>query len=214
MSFKLPLALLGSLVLSGVASANPILAADVFPNLNAGTISGLSATLGWNFTVNTSVDVTALGVWSYTFRGNLVQPHDVGIWDSSANLLASATVPPFGAGTPVGSIGNGTWFFTNLGSQVQLDPGNTYYIGAFYQDGSPDDFDGGSVPITATDVNYLGARAAFGPTSLAFPGTSAGFGGYFGPNFEFEEASIPEPGTLLLLGSGLVFAARRLRRMV
>ena len=84
-----------TIVLLGLALA----VSPAFGDTPAATFSNLSGTplvngpytLGWQFKVNTAIDVTALGVFD-SGQDGLVESHDVGIWDSTGNLLVSATV--------------------------------------------------------------------------------------------------------------------------
>jgi hypothetical protein len=183
-----------------------ILAVDL-PSPNLFQDGTTNETVGWQFTLSNTVDVTALGVFHYTFDGpNQGQAHQIGIWDLSQNLLAQATIP---AGAPVNQVpstGQGFWDFVDLPSQVVLAPG-TYRIGAYYPN-FVDGNDGGSIPIhVAPGVTYVGGVTNC-CTNFSFPNSLAGTG-QFGPNFQF----VPEPSSVALffLG-GLAIAASRKRR--
>src|ERR1700693_727987 len=61
------------------------------------TVNSGTWTLGWSFSVNSSISVTSLGAYDASLYG-LNVAHDVGIWDAAGDLLASATVPSGTAG--------------------------------------------------------------------------------------------------------------------
>ncbi|HKV98494.1 MAG TPA: PEP-CTERM sorting domain-containing protein [Vicinamibacterales bacterium] len=205
------LALIG--VGPGRAAAASI-ALDVTGGGNAGTVCNPQVNpgciVGWAFEVNSAIDVFSLGFFDVNSDG-LTSSHDVGLFNSSGTLLASATVT--NASTPVASASSaGRWLMANI-APIRLDPG-TYTIGAFVLNQSPDSFLSSAPEVTIPTITYLGGRAEFSVASLVFP-TSGPFQGFepglFGPTFTAQ--NVPEPATLVLLASGLVLAARGIRRL-
>src|SRR5690242_17067024 len=84
-----------------------------------------NTTYGSIFRAEADMDVTALGLWDQGEDG-LNFAHDIGIWDSSQQLLALTTVPAATTGTLVDGFR-----YTPI-SQVSLTAGQSYVIGAFY----------------------------------------------------------------------------------
>jgi hypothetical protein len=99
-----------------------------------------------------------------------------------------------------------------------LSPG-TYTIGSLYPTSTDEPlvFTGSAAGFaSASAIAFLSPLYAAGAV-LTLPSSSAGIGtepGYFGPNFRFEAetAPIPEPGSLMLLGGGLLSMATLSRR--
>jgi hypothetical protein len=172
--------------------------------------------LGWSFTTNVSISVTALGYYNATLTGGLFgldascNCGEVGIFNSAGNLLSSAQVT---SSDPV------TGFFNYQAiTPLQLAGGQTYYILA--ETGSSD-YTWGVNGLTVSPNITFGSDAYISSSTLAFGTSSQGRnvadgGGFFGPNFldSPASASAPEPSTLLLFGtvSVAMLGAVRLRR--
>jgi hypothetical protein len=183
-----------------VALAAPSVTADTIAltsftgGLNA--TSGSDQIYGWEFTLSSSVNVTALGVYDINGASGLSISHAVGIWDAtSQDLLTSATVPAGTAGTLVDNF-----MYVSLASPYTLAAGE-YVIGMTMPQGNADQqYIEVSSETTSSPVTYV--NSAFGTTSgstLAFPSSIGAFApGMFGPNFQFGSAAIPEPSTLVL----------------
>lgn len=187
-------------------------------------------TQGWKFGVSSSIVVTNLGVFDDGSDG-LGEAHDVGLWScnsvlcTSGTLLATATVPG-GTGPSLVNF----FRYVSLLSPVTLTPGD-YVIGAAYYENQPNGsqldkvvtfLDTTNNFTLAPQITFEGDRVANCgsvpcPIAAVFPDTTTSFfhPSYFGPNFEFTDASIaatvPEPATLVLFGSGIasLIAARR-----
>ncbi len=164
--------------------------------------SQFNQTLGWAFDLNTEVTLGRLGFFDSNQDG-LAEAHDVGIWTSAGDLVASATVP---SGTSGSLLGN--YRYVNVPS-VQL-PVGSYVVGAHFGDGSLDLFLQGSTSITTDPFVEYSGRAGDGP-GFVFPAPNVQTGGtdFTAPNFQFNV--IPEPSTwcLLLMASGLGVSVRR-----
>jgi hypothetical protein len=140
------------------------------------------------FTANGNFSVDALGIY---YNSKLTGSEIVGLYDSSGNLLASATVPT--TGTQV----NG-YVFQSI-TPVALTSGDQYTVDVFVDVNNPW-FYSNDVPIqnsalvtyNLSNYNYI--------DGLAFPTAHYSLRevSYYGPNFE-----IPEPSLVLLLSLGI-----------
>jgi hypothetical protein len=181
---------------------------------------------GWNFTTTDPIDVTAVGIFvsNQTRRAipTLVEDHQVGIYPGGGGAnLAIATI--LGGAVPDAQ----GYAYVALTTPLTLSANTTYFIGAYYNANSPDWMraSGGAVTMAA-GLTFNGAnlyynippgQGAFDPSSTANASNHffVGNNSYFGPNFQFAPAGIPEPGTFWLLGLSsvcLLVARRRLAR--
>ena len=191
-NFSATLFALNLIILSGTSHAGLMSAvAPVSPS--AESDCNLNFTCGWSFTVDTSIDVLALGQWDEGLDG-LNGSADVGLWLGDGTLLVSATVPTGSAGTLVGDHR-----YTNIAS-FTLMTSTVYVIGSAYTGGRSDNLATSEFnPL----INPIEGREAGGGTSpnLQFPSFSdTRF--FSGPSFLFEK-SVPAPATLALFGLGL-----------
>ena len=162
-------------------------------------------TAGGTFEVTNYETVTALGAFNYLFGqnpGNI----QVGLWDSTGNLLASSTI------TPTDSLDSLTQTRYQFITPVFLDPNHLYHLGAYSANGTIFlDIAApalGSVIQTSPQIALGDSAASGGFTS---PADIAGTPGalYMGANFEFQDR-VPEPSAGLLIGvAGCLFAAGR-----
>jgi hypothetical protein len=149
--------------------------------------------LGLTFTANTSFSVDALGIFDLS---DLTTSAQVGLYNSSGTLLASATVNL--GGSPV----NG-YLFQSI-TPVALTVGNMYAVVEntgvndwAYYDPTP--------PNTAAEITYDSSHYLYG-SALA----DATFVDhiYYGPNFEIETgvSAVPEPSSVILVPTLLLVA--------
>jgi hypothetical protein len=162
---------------------------------------------GYVFTPNTHIDVTSLGFFDYYGTG-LVESHEVGIFNSSGTLLASATIP-------AGTIAPLEDRFRYIGiTPLGLSAGQTYTAAA-YVTSTLDTV--GYTTVSGVSVNpdislpSFAARYIFA-SGLQLPTQTSGASStmYVGPNFQL----VPLPPSVWLLGSGLLGLAvgRRFRK--
>jgi hypothetical protein len=161
-------------------------------------------TLGFSFTTSSTQTFNALGLADYGSIG-LSQTHDIGLYDTSGNLLASA----LGVTGTANAVQDGfVWAAIN---PITLNAG-TYLVGA----SGEWDFDAysylGTVNID-TGYTYNGSRFTRG-LPLAFPSESDGLQpGYFGANISASAAAVPGP--LPVLGVAATFGySRKLRKRI
>lgn len=166
-------------------------------------------TLGWSFSLTSSVTVTQLGVWDNGGNG-LIQPHQITIWDSTGTVIEATALVPSGTAA---TLTNG-FRYVALGSSVLLGPG-TYTIGAYFAPFGDDAAILASAVAGTSPVTYTGSRSETGnayPAGDAFSLSNS----YFGPNFQFTVSSVPDRGStlgLFVLALGALFAATRLRSL-
>src|SRR5271157_4596203 len=189
-----------SIVLLALSSGTPMLAQTLAftppGDLREVGTTNFPVNAGLVFTANTNFSVDALG---FFFQSDLTGPEIVGLYDSSGNLLTSATVllsDPMVSGYLFHSI-----------VPVALTAGSQYTVVAFI--GNNDISYGSTAPNQAAgvtynyhDYQYGGDGGCLGPpggpgclpaSGLAFTtqtlGAAGGPGGaYYGPNFEIVAA--------------------------
>lgn len=201
---KLAVSLLVSFACFAATSAYATTAINI-SNTTGQTLANPPFTLGWSFTTSSAITVNQLGFFDDSLNG-LVDSHQIGIFDSAGNLIVSATVQ---SGTVDPLINQ--FRYVSIAPTL-LMAGQMYEIGALYLDGNdPLIFPGNSQGFsTGPGINYLDATFAGGGT-LTAPLNVGGTDGYFGPNFTYGPV-VPEPGSLFLLGSGLLGLAGVARR--
>ena len=182
-----------ALLMSGTACFADSVAVTPAVGWTVGTDTS-SFTIGWQFTVNSPVDVTGLGY--YAGLGTLNDNHSIGIFNSKGNLIDSAIVPAGG-----GTLNKGFLF---VNAPVELSAG-AYTIGGA-SIGSSDPVITTTTSTIAIPEITLGESVYSYGTSLTLPTTAAPGFTFLGPDFE-TAAPVPEPSTWLLLGTGLLAMA-------
>jgi hypothetical protein len=152
-------------------------------------------TIGWSFSTNSSLSVTALASFDPSGTG-LVQ-----LYDADLNVLASATLTATDS-----QAGSPTQFYVQPITPVTLLPSNTYYIAEDVSDGTALWASAGTITVDPA-ISFLGAVSSSGdgqtPTDDSFGG--AFDLGFFGPNF--STSTTPEPSTFLLALTGCLLGA-------
>lgn len=177
--------------------------ATLLTQINAASRSDHSGTVGLVFTVGGSnLSVTALGFQDSLDNG-LTSSHEVGLWDSTGNLIASVTVPSGTSGTL-----SGNYRYAAI-SAVTLIANQQYTIGAQVFNGGDawTDSGAGAGLSISTDVTAGGDRFMTG--GFARPTTDgAGHDLRWGPG-NMQYSVVPEPGVALLGGLGALALLRR-----
>lgn len=200
MSFKLGLlAVTAAISLGSVAAVQAATISPVVEYTSSGTLSDSRAfTLGYDFSLSSALTVNALGYWDNGRNNN----HQVGIWDSSNNLVASTTV--LGTDSLVGHFRWGS-----IGP-VTLGPGRYTIGGEFLGDGTFNSFATGIVTHSA--FTYGSDRQIIG-SGLNLPTRSIGAYGSNGIlEVSFSTAAVPEPASWALMISGFGMAGAMIRR--
>jgi len=162
--------------------------------------------MGYQFTTNTAINVTALGFYDAALTGGTQGLSgcdgcgEVGIYNSSGTLLVS------GLATTSGTL-VGDFYYVSVPT-TSLAAGQHYFVVA--ESGNAD-YTFATVGFAVNpNITFLQDAYVFS-NSLAFPTQSDGFtqadgGGFFGANFEFSSATTatPEPSSLLLFGTSLL----------
>jgi hypothetical protein len=177
-------------VAGGTAGIESFTNPSVWPNADNQDFN-----LGYSFRVSSPMTVTALG---YNYFGvPLNASHQVGIYDSNQDLLASATVD--NSSTPFNS-----YLYTSLGSPLDLSRGTYYIVGTTLGQNDGYIYAARNL-VTAPGVTFLRSWFSDGNGgTLSFPDLSSP-NGYFVANFLIGAGAVPEPtsGISLAIGIGM-----------
>lgn len=176
------------LTLAGQARAD-IVAVAITPNPSNTFNNGQGYSLGYEFLVNSNMNVTQLG---YFAPNGLSETHIVGIFDNNENLLGLTTVTLIDPVTV-------DFAYDTLTTPIALTAGQDYWIMATSGVSDPYTFITSSL-TTNPALTYVESGFNSSGNSLLFP-TALGSNpdSFFGPDFEFTPATgIPEPSSFLL----------------
>jgi hypothetical protein len=182
--------------------------------------------VGLQFTVNSAISVTSIGIWDDGGDGFLAatatNPLSAYLMTTTGTVLISDT---FYNVSPGGTPQNGGYRFKDLVSPVLLSPGDYFLMGYGWnsndqehnsnQGGTPDTF------VASPLVSFVQSAWTF-PDSLAPAGTlptAFGLTNFFSSaNIQFDDAATPLPAALPLFATGLgalgLLGWRRKRKQV
>jgi Domain of unknown function (DUF4082)/PEP-CTERM motif len=204
---KVAIAVAAVMVLSS-PSADASTVAVTVPVQDANVVDNLNRNIGWEFTTNTALQVTSLGVYDPKSYSSSIE---VGIFTTVGALLQSVTVP-------ANSTSLGQFQYISLSSPLALAQGQSYIIDAYI--GSEHWLDS---TVSAVSVNAAISIAPAGEgwytccnnVGFEFPGTQDASDDpslFLGPNFQFTVSAVPEPSTwaMMIFGfAGVGFVAYR-----
>lgn len=172
---------------SGVSKANAAFAVTLNSSSSAGYNGTDKFSLGFAFTLTSSILVTDLGYYGTN------NTHEVGIFNAAQTLLTSATVA---AGTSLDANGFG---YVSIAPLVLL-PGNYVLAGTSVSSADPYIYSASVPPTYASEITFTGSRYEFtNPNDvLVYPTLTTSAQAYFGPNFQFT--AVPEPATWMVWG--------------
>jgi len=207
LSITLAAATLGTL-------AAPAQADELAVDIQSGQLfyRGSFQNFGWSFSLSKTIGINGLGIYDYQGDG-LVDVHQIGLWDSNHNLLATTMVD---SGDPLTGDAGGGWRVRSISTLV-LGPG-TYVLGAHYTTiGLDGDYFVGQTGFTLADgLTHLDSLVTTGAIlGFSEPVSSSDFGalGYFGPTMRITPVPEPAAWAMMIAGFGLIGAGqRRLRQ--
>ncbi len=160
--------------------------------------------LGWSFTTNAAVSVTALG-WYDTNQDGLNERHSVGIFDDTTQLLVA------GASTVVSTADPLTAQFRYHAVTAVLIPNHSYELVGTTGDTFTDTYTWDPQTINFNPLITFGQDRYDVSTTLIYATSTTGTTvGWFGPNMKI--AAVPEPATFAALGLGALVLIRRRRK--
>ncbi|MBE0658392.1 MAG: PEP-CTERM sorting domain-containing protein [Bryobacteraceae bacterium] len=203
--------LLPALVLAAMPNLNAALGVDLTGGgtpTSCGSCGVNGATVGWSFSVNSPITIDGLGVWDAGSNGLGVSSVPVGLFTSTGTLLASVAVTDLSASVASASP-EGSWLFEYF-APLTLTAGD-YVIGNVFWDLAPlAQID--STYTTIPEITLLGGVQGTEDAGFMAP-INPFLVPVFGSTMSIQDAAIPEPATMALMGLGLAgLAAFRRRR--
>jgi hypothetical protein len=166
--------------------------------------AGTDTMRGWQFSTNSPIEVTALGVFDHWNPDGLIGEHEVVIWDSNNQIVTQATVPAGIAATKIG----GTRYIEI--TPVILVAGQTFLIGSQHINAGRDDWFAHSFNTLTFDPAITFIEGRYLNTIDLLPPTTVFANPLIGPNLLMNV--IPEPATVGLLAAGGLFMMLRRKR--
>lgn len=174
---------------------------------------GYTGSLGMDFVVNSTIQISALGAFTPVAMGGLVTPITVQLYNTNTgSLLYSQSID----NNLNGSYLIGSSLFYDLPIPLLLGQGAYSIVASGYSNsqnnGNTATFPDPFAPTWSTDgggglITFVG-NGRFGSANQ-FPGTVDGAfnhpaNAYAAGTFIYDSVATPEPGTMMLMGSGVL----------